>query len=168
MLFKNLNKPKFNWFKVDEIRDIDTLADNEKNELHKFSFAPFTPSYFYTWLRDGWDFLILRIAISIILMIGYYVFLFSLSIANDVTSSQNFSGFSILVLVYLLLDFVIRLIQGKYTKLLSWNRLSWDDFESYEYSEQQWHIAGLAFFILEILAIVLLIVLFFVYRSMIL
>ena len=77
--------------------------------------------------------------------------------------SNIFSKLIIAVIVYLIVDFAVNFAEGMYSRRLSWNRLSWKNFESYQYSEEQWNIAGLVFFIMRLFAIILCIVLLIVF-----
>ena len=66
--------------------------------------------------------------------------------------------------VFLALIFTAEILECFFARRLSWNRLSWKDFESFQYSENQWNVAGMVFLairVLAILAVVAIIVVLF-------
>jgi len=165
--YTNLERTNFNWFGVKEIKNLDTLDEAQIKEMMKFTFAPFIPYWAYSFIRTNWDFLLLRYLAIFIFYIFYFVFYFTFifditfrNIKSDLTDSfpnQMLSKGLILIgialVLFLVLLFAAEICECFFARRLSWNRLSWKDFESYQYSESQWNIAGMVFLAIRILGI---------------
>lgn len=176
---KNLERTDFNWFGVKELKHMDTLDEQQIKETMKFSFAPFVPYWVYSFIRSNWDFLLLRYLSIVVFYIVYFVFYFSFIFDTLLKSSKHLSDsefpkemvgkglilIGVALVLFLVLLFAAELCECFVARRLSWNRLSWKDFESFQYSENQWNIIGLVFLAIRVLAILgfiaLITVLFF-------
>jgi len=182
MEFKNINNFRMKWFGIDEIRNLEEVKDKLPS-LQKFSFGPFVPYYLYHFFHNIWDMYILQMAVNLvmayILLFGYYIFYFIaifkgifLSFKNlDTENGSNpfnfmsdflgsyMSTFFIIVIVFIFLilavDIGLKIYVGKHCRKLSWNRCEWQSFEVFEQRENNWHIAGIIFFILQMLSLLL-------------
>lgn len=180
---KNLERTNFNWFGVKELKHMDTLDEQQIKETMKFSFAPFVPYWIYSFIRSNWDFLLLRYLAIVVFYIVYFIFYFVFVLDAITKGATNFgkSDFpmemmgkgllliGIAVVIFLVLVFAAEICECFVARRLSWNRLSWKDFESYQYSERQWNMAGLVFLLIRLLAILgivaLVLVMFFAMRG---
>jgi hypothetical protein len=165
--FKNLERTNFNWFGVKELKNKESLDEAQIKEMMKFTFAPFIPYWVYSFIRTNWDFLLLRYLAIFIFYIFYFVFYFTFifdiafrNIKSDLTDnfpnqmlSKGLILIGIALVLFLVLLFAAEICECFFARRLSWNRLSWKDFESYQYSESQWNIAGMVFLAIRILAI---------------
>ncbi|MCE5223478.1 hypothetical protein LLG10_04720 [bacterium] len=186
MEFKNISNYRMKWFGTDEIRNLDEVQD-KLSFMKGFSFGPFVPYYLYHFFHNIWDFYILQMAANFIMaylfLIGYYVFYFYAkfkgafsAIKNLDTESGNnpldfFTGqfasyittfiiiMVVFVFLFLALDIGLKIYAGKHCRKLSWNRCEWQNYEVFEQGEKNWHIAGLVFFILKMLSLLLGIIL---------
>jgi hypothetical protein len=165
--FTNLERTNFNWFGVKEIKNLETLDESQIKEMLKFSFAPFVPYWVYSFIRTNWDFLLLRYLSIVVFYIFYFVFYFTFifntafrSFKNELTDNfpaqmleKGLIMIAVAVVLFLILLFAAEICECFVARRLSWNRLSWKDFESYQYSERQWNMAGLVFLVIRVLAI---------------
>lgn len=165
--YTNLERTNFNWFGVKEIKNLDTLDETKIKEMMKFTFAPFVPYWVYSFIRTNWDFLLLRYLSIVVFYIFYFVFYFSYifniafrNMKSDLTESfpaemlgKGLMLVAVAVVLFLILLFTAEICECFVARRLSWNRLSWKDFDSYQYSENQWNIAGLVFLVIRVLAI---------------
>jgi hypothetical protein len=187
MEFKNLERTRFNWFATKEIKNLDETSD-KLPFITKFSFGPFVPYYLYSFFHYCWDFLVLEFAVSFVVGIIAYAGIMIKFLSSELnTSSVSPYDFSksrdlysgdpamvtyfpyivvgLIVLVLVMLG--IKLYQCVYCRRLSWNRCEWIDYESFEMGEKNWNLAGLVFFILHMLTLLIVFaVLFFLYFTM--
>jgi hypothetical protein len=172
MEFKNLERTRFSWFATKEIKNLDKVGD-KLPFITKFSFGPFVPYYLYSLFHNLWDFLVLEIVAGTFFgMIAYIVILAKFLMTELNTSSVSNYDFSkgrdlysgdsgfltsqpyiliILGFLILIVVFGIKIYQGINSRRLSWNRCEWIDYESFEMGEKNWNIAGLVFFVLQII-----------------
>jgi hypothetical protein len=164
---KNLERTNFNWFGIKELKHMETLDEQQIKETMKFSFAPFVPYWIYSFIRTNWDFLLLRYLAIVVFYIVYFVFYFVFILDTILKGAKSFGDndfpmemmgkglilIGIAVVLFLVLLFAAEICECFVARRLSWNRLSWKDFESYQYSERQWNMAGLVFLAIRILAI---------------
>ncbi len=177
MEFKSISNFRMKWFGVDEIRNLDEVKD-KLPFMTKFSFGPFVPYYLYHFFHNIWDMYILQMVASLVMvylfLIGYYIFyIFALFMSFKNSNTENgsepfdfmsgffgsyLSTFFIIVIVFVFLilavDIGLKIYAGKHCRKLSWNRCEWQSFEVFEQRENNWHIAGIIFFILQMLALI--------------
>jgi hypothetical protein len=178
MEFKNLDRTRFNWFAMKEIKNLDEVGD-KLPFITKFSFGPFAPYYLYSLFHNLWDFLVLEIVVGTVFGLIAYIGIMAKVFLSDIkTSSVSKYDFSksrdlysgdsaflssypyiliILGFLILIVFFGIKIYQGIYSRRLSWNRCEWKDYESFEQGEKNWNIAGLVFFILQIFSLLIVI-----------
>lgn len=179
MEFKNINNYRMKWFGVDEIRNLEEVKD-KLPFIQKFSFGPFVPYNLYHFFHNFWDFYILELiiigTITFLTLISFYIYyfftIFKTFLQQDTVSIEDYSSHSlpiflevyghsyiIWLIVILLLIFicvvVVKFYTGKHCRKLSWNRCEWKSYEDFEQGEKNWHIAGLVFFILYVLNVLL-------------
>ena len=187
MEFKNLERTRFNWFATKEIKDLD-LVEYNLPFITKFSFGPFVPYYLYNIFHNCWDLLILEfVAGSVVGIIGFLGGFFyglsselstsSVSKIDFSTGKDLYSGDSaflsyypyliVFIVLILIVIFGIKIYQCINCRRLSWNRCEWKDYESFEMGEKNWNIAGLVFFVLQMISLLVVIsLLIFLYLNL--
>lgn len=178
MEFKNINNYRMKWFGIDEIRNLEEMQD-KLPFIKRFSFGPFVPYNLYHFFHNIWDFYILEMiitsAVTFFSLIGFYIYyfvtIFKTIIQQDTGSVEDYSASSLprfleiygssyitwLIVIALLIFIcvvIIKIYTGKHCRKLSWNRCEWKSYEEFEQGEKNWHVAGLVFFILYLLNIV--------------
>ncbi len=156
MEIKNQDRIDFRWFGFQKIKDLEIQKNNAKFIL-SFTFAPFAP--FYTLIRTGWDFLMLRYLLLVIFYFSFFTkIMISIMGGQEVKTSESFSITILKIMLPVVLLFSILYIglcifECFFHRRLSWNRCAWKDYESFYHSEKNWNKAGIIFFALYVLLI---------------
>lgn len=156
MEMMNQDRTDFRLFGIRMVKDLETQKNNLKFIL-SFTLAPFVP--FYTLLRTGWDFILIRYVFLVIFYYAFFVKLMVSIIGSQGISTNNSIVYSLVksmlpvCLFFSLLFIVLCVCECFFQRRLSWNRCSWKNYDSFQHSESQWNKAGIIFFGLYILCV---------------
>lgn len=122
------------WFDTKEIKNKETLSEEQISYLLKPSFAVWGP--FNVLIRRHWDFLLVNIFMGLVDKI----------ISFDDSTNSTILAFVILGFYAWFAYFTIA-----HGRRLAWNRNKWDDFQHFKESERKWTPWGITFFGVTIL-----------------
>lgn len=164
MEIKNQDRTDFRLFGIFQVKDLETQKNNIKFIL-SFSFAPFVP--YYTLIRTGWDFIVLRYVLLVIFYFSFFTKIMVSIMGGQGVALTNSLFVTILksmlpvILLFSLLYICLGIFECFFQRRLSWNRCSWKDYESFHRSEKDWNKVGIIFFSLYFLAVIAGFVLYF-------
>lgn len=72
MQFKTMDRTRFNWFSLKEIKELEQVED-KLGFINSFSFGPFVPINLYHFFHNLWDFYILERIANVVYGIMFYV-----------------------------------------------------------------------------------------------